>query len=433
MNQRAQTLVVRAHHLLTMPESPGELSHYEPSGDLLARDAAITGLIEDGAVVVEQGKITWFGAWDKRPKHVRKDHVPIFHTGVCSPGLIDCHTHAVFAGERSHEFMLRNAGRAYVEILESGGGILNTVDAVRRASRDELAGRLVRDGYEFVRRGVTTIEVKSGYGLTRRDEIKQLEAIREAARELPCEVTACFLGAHAIPRELRATPDRYVDLVCEEMIPAVAKSKLAVYCDVFCDRGAFTLQQARKVLEAGKAHGLIPRIHADEITHTGSVRLAAELGASSADHLEHTPVEDLKVMVEANVTAVLMPVVNLYLGTLDKLAPARKILELGGEVALSTDYNPGSAMTYDLGAVMTLGATLYKMTPGEVLRAVTIGAAKALQREDIGRIRVGARADLAMFDAPSLSYIPYHMGASLVEGVLYRGEFVYWTESEPVE
>ncbi len=429
MSTTLDTYLIRAKHLLTMPEHSDALAHYTPD-DLPARDAELTGLIEDGGVLVDHGKIAWFGPFHERPERTRKDNFPTMHTGVCTPGLIDCHTHAVFAGHRADEFMLRNAGRPYVEILEAGGGILNTVDAVRSTKRDILMRQLLRDCYEFMRRGVTTIEVKSGYGLDLPNERKQLLAVKQANAEIPCELIPCFLGAHAIPRNFKDRPDDYVDLVCNEMIPTIAEQKLATYCDVFCDRGAFNVEQARRVLETGKAHGLTPRIHADEIESIGATRLAAEVGATSADHLEQVPDDELEEMVKANVTGVLMPAVNLYLGTLDHLAPARKILDLGGEVALATDYNPGSAMTYDMGAVLTLGATLYKMTPGECLRAATIGAAKALGRQDIGRIRTGARADLTLFDAPSPAYIPYHMGASLVEGVIINGVFVYWTESE---
>lgn len=432
MSEQPPKLLIHGKHLLTMPESPDALSQYAAhTGDLASRDAEITGLIEDGAVLVEDGKITWFGEFRRRPKRAKKEDVLVFETGTITPGWIDCHTHAVFAGHRADEFMLRNAGRPYVEILEAGGGILNTVDAVRDASTDELASALIRDTFEFIRRGVTTLEVKSGYGLTTQDERKQLRAIEEARAEVPCELVSCFLGAHAIPREYRDDRDAYVDLVCKEMIPMVASEKLATHCDVFCDRGAFTVEEARRVLETGREYGLTPRIHADEIQDIGAVKMATEVGCTSADHLEHTKRDALEAMASANVTGVLMPAVNLFLGTTSELAPARELLNVGGEVALATDYNPGSAMTYDLGWMLTLGCTLYKLTPGEALRAVTIGAAKALGRQDLGRIREGATANLTMLDVPSPSYIPYHAGANHVEGVIWQGNFVYWTESEP--
>lgn len=427
------TFLIRADQLLTMPEEAEALRAYDPQGDIAARDVAITGLIEDAGVYVKDGEIAWFGPWGERPEAARRDDLPTIATRVVTPGWIDCHTHAVFAGERADEFVLRNAGRQYVEILEAGGGILNTVDAVRQASRQQLAETLFDRVFESVRAGVTCLEVKSGYGLTTADELKQLRAIRDVIDDdVPCTLLACFLGAHAVPREWRDRRDAYVDLVCEEMIPEVAHHGLADYCDVFCDRGAFDAEEARRILTTGQDHGLVARIHADEITVAGAARLAAEVGAASADHLEHTPDADIAAMAEAGVTGVLMPAVNLFLGTTDHLAPARKLLDAGCEVAVATDFNPGSAMTQDLAMMLTLACTLYKMTPGEALRAVTIGAAKALRRDDMGRIRTGLRANLTLLDAPHLAYIPYHFGGSRVSGVVHDGQFAYWTAEDVV-
>lgn len=427
------TFILRADELLTMPETSAQLSTYDQAQDLLARDAEITGLIRDAGLFVKDGQIVWFGPWDERPKAARAERLPFMNVGVITPGLIECHTHSVFAGERAHEFMLRNAGRPYVEILEAGGGILQTVEATRKATKDELVQSLIERAYEFVRRGITCIEVKTGYGLNLKDELKCLEAIAAAQEHVPCQLIPCLLAAHAIPKEYRDKRERYVGLITEKIIPQVAQRKLATYCDVFCDRGAFTLEEAELILTTAKAHGLIPRIHADEIVHTGAAAMAARLGASSADHLEHTPTADLQVMVEHQTVGVLMPAVNLFLGTTSHLAPARELLALGGEVALSTDFNPGSAMTQDIGLILNLACTLYKMTPGEALRAVTLGAAKALKRDDIGRIRTGLRANLTLFNAPSMAYLPYFVGQNHVEGVIYDGQFVYWTEDEPLE
>lgn len=420
-----RTFVVRARQLLTMPEAPTELSAYDPEGDLASRDAALLGLIEDGAVVVRDGVIEWVGSWADRPDI---EGLPVMETMVATPGWIDCHTHAVFAGERSAEFALRNAGRPYVEILEAGGGILNTVDAVRRTSTNELTESLVSRVFDSVRRGVTTLEVKSGYGLTTTDERKLLVAVKKAQEEVPCELVPCFLGAHAIPREYRDDRDAYVDLVCDEMIPRIADEGLADYCDVFCDRGAFTVEESRRVLQTGKEHGLIPRIHADELTDAGAAMLAAEVGASSADHLEFTPPDAIVAMAEAGVVAVIMPAVNLFLGTTDEAADARAMLAAGCEVAIATDFNPGSAMTQDIALMTTLACTIHKLTPGEALRGVTVAAAKALRRDDIGRLRTGHTANIAMFGVPDYRSIPYHFGENHVEGVVYDGEFVYWTE-----
>lgn len=431
MNPDPKTFAVRAAQALTMPLDAPSLPHYDPER-LDGRDAEIVGLLEDACIMVEGGTITYVGPWEDRPAAARKKGLPVMETGVVTPGWVECHTHAVFAGHRADEFMLRNAGRPYVEILEAGGGILNTAARLRETSQQELAEQLMRRTFDFVRRGVTTLEVKSGYGLTTADELKSLRAVKEVGEDAPCDVVGCFLGAHAIPLEYRDRRAAYVDLVCNEMIPAVAQHKLAHYCDVFCDRGAFTVDEARRVLETGKKHGLIPRIHADELTNAGAAMLAAEVGCSSADHLEFTPDDAIAAMAKAGVVAVLMPAVNLFLGTTGHMARARDILNAGCEVALSTDFNPGSAMTQDIALMTTLACTLYKMTPGEALRGVTVGAAKALKRQDIGRIEVGLKANLALFAAPSYKVIPYHFGENHVEAVVYNGEFVYWTESENV-
>ncbi len=422
------TFVVRAAQLLTMPFDAPSLPHYDPTR-IEDRDREITGLIEDGCVFVKKGEVAFVGPWADRPQAAKDDKLPLMETKVGMPGWVECHTHAVFAGHRADEFVLRNAGRPYVEILEAGGGILNTMQALRKTNEAELSQSLMTHVLEFVRQGVTTVEVKSGYGLSRKHELKSLRAVKSVAGDAPCEVVGTFLGAHAFPPEHRSNPEAYVDIVCNDMIPAVAEEQLADYVDVFCDRGAFDVEQSRRVLETGREHGMIPRIHADEITNAGAARLAAEIGCASADHLEFTPDQDIEAMAEAGVTAVLMPAVNLFLGTIDHMARGRFILNSGCEVALSTDFNPGSAMTYDLGMMTTFGCTLYKFTPGESLRAVTAGAAKAMARDDIGTIKVGTRANLALFDVPDYKYIPYHFGASHVEATIQDGQFVFWTDA----
>lgn len=424
----SDTFVVRARQLMTMPEAPESLAHYDPDR-IEERDRELTGLIEDAGVWVVDGTVEWFGAWNERPRACH--NAPEFETGLVTPGWIDCHTHSVFAGHRAGEFVLRNAGHSYAEILESGGGILNSCEALRNASQEELEVSLTQRVLEFVRVGVTTLEVKSGYGLSTEHELKSLRAIRSVDKDSPCELVSTFLGAHAIPAEHRSDRQRYVDCVCDEMIPAVASEKLADYVDVFCDRGAFTVEESRRVLEAGMKRGMVGRVHADELSNAGAARLAAELGCASADHLEFTDDEAIAAMADAGVTAVLMPAVNLFLGTVDHLARARDILTAGCEVAIATDFNPGSAMTSDLAMMTTLACTLYKMTPGEVLRAVTIGAAKALARKDRGRIRKGARANLTCLNVPDYAYVPYHFGTSHVEAVVQDGQFVYWIDVGP--
>ncbi len=425
--------VIRAKQALTMPKDCDQLRTYEADGALQRRDDRLVGLIEDAAVVIDDETIDWIGPWEDRPRSLRSRDVQVLTSDVVMPGWIDCHTHAVFAGERSDEFMWRNAGKEYVEILEAGGGILNTVDAVRQASTESLEQTLIGRCLESIRQGVTTLEVKSGYGLTTSDELKSLKAVAGVQPEVPCELVPCFLGAHAVPRNFRGRRQDYVDLVCQEMIPEVAKQGLADYCDVFCDRGAFDAEEARRILEVGREHGMIARVHADEITDAKAAMMAAEIGAASADHLEHTGDDAIEAMADAGVVAVLMPAVNLFLGTLDDLAPARKLLDAGCEVALATDFNPGSAMTQDLGTILMLGCTLYGLTPGEALRSITAGAAAALRRDDIGGLRAGTRADVACFAVPHYRYLPYHFGTSHAEAVIYRGDFAYWTDEVALE
>jgi len=429
--EELDTFLVRGDEVLTMPRDPGRLDAFDPAEDLDERDSVLTGRIKDGGVFLRDGEIEWVGRWDERPEAAEADDVAEVRAGVVTPGLIDCHTHAVFAGERSNEFALRNAGADYVEILESGGGILDTVESTRSAHRELLVELLVDRVLGSVQRGVTTLEVKSGYGLSEASELKQLRAIEEVReREVPCELVSCFLGAHAVPEEFEDRREAYLDLVCDEMIPAVADEGLADYCDVFCDRGAFAVDEAERVLRTGQNYGMTARIHADELTDSGGAMLAAQVGASSADHLEHTSREAQQRLADEDVTAVLMPLVNHFLHTTDTPAPARDLLEAGCEVALASDFNPGSSMTQDLGLVMNLACTMYGLTPGEALRGVTVGGAKALDREDIGRLEPGTRADVTLFDAPSYRYVPYHVGENHVSGVIQDGQIAYWSGVE---
>ncbi len=429
--EELDTFLVRGDEVLTMPRDPGRLDAFDPTEDLDERDSVLTGRIEDGGLFIRDGEIEWVGRWEERPEGAEADDVAEVRAGVVTPGLIDCHTHAVFAGERSHEFALRNAGADYVEILESGGGILDTVESTRSAHRELLVELLVDRVLASVQRGVTTLEVKSGYGLSEASELKQLRAIEEVRqREVPCELVSCFLGAHAVPNAFEDRRDAYLDLVCDEMIPAVADEGLADYCDVFCDRGAFAVDEAERVLRTGQNYGMTARIHADELTDSGGAMLAAQVGASSADHLEHTSREARQRLADEDVTAVLMPLVNHFLHTTESRAPARDLLEAGCEVALASDFNPGSSMTQDLGLVMNLACTMYGLTPGEALRGVTVGGAKALDREDIGRLEPGARADVTLFDAPTYRYIPYHVGENHVSGVIQNGQIAYWSGVE---
>ena len=433
-------LVVRAGQLLTMvPGGSGEadpIRSIPPSDDLAAlreRDADLTGCIEDGAVCIDGELITWVGRWADRPPELRKKGTRVAEVKCATPGWIDAHTHAVFAGWRHEEFTQRNLGADYLSILEAGGGIHSSVEHLRKSKRKALVGLLFERCFEATRLGVTTMDVKSGYGLTTDHELKQLKAIERVRDEVLVDLQATFLGAHAIPEKYRGDRQGYVSKVCEEMIPAVSELGLARFCDVFCDRGAFTAAESVKILEAGKRYGMIPRIHADELTAAGAAEVAVEVGASSADHLEHVSDEAIVGMADRGVAAVLLPGVNLFLSH-TPYAPARKLLRAGVEVALATDFNPGSSSTQDIGLIMTLGCTMLKMTPGEVLRAVTRSASHALCLQDSrGTLEVGKRADLTVLSVDDYWQVPYIAGRSHVDGVIRSGELVYWRSAEEVE
>ena len=433
----AEPLLIRARQLLTMnpPEGADPIREAPPADDLealRARDAALVGLIEDGAVSVEGDRIGWVGRWEERPQRLRREDVREVEVECVTPGWIDAHTHTVFAGWRQDEFTLRNLGADYLAILEAGGGILQSVSAVHRSSTRALTDALIERCFEATRLGVTTLEVKSGYGLGLDDELKQLKAIERARGEVLVDLQATFLGAHAIPLKYRDDRAGYVSLVCDVMIPAVAERGLARYCDVFCDRGAFTAEEATRILEVGLEHGLIPRIHADELTAAGAAEVAIAVGAASADHLEHVSEATIAGMAEAGVAAVLLPGVNLMMNH-RPLAPARRLLEAGVEVALATDFNPGSSSTQDIGLVLTLGCAMLRMTPGEALRAVTRSAASALRLEDRGVLEVGRRADLTVLAVDDYWKVPYIAGRSHVDGVINAGELVYWRSAEEVD
>ena len=339
---------------------------------------------------------------------------------LVTPGLVDPHTHAVFAGSRVTEFLARTRGEPY-----TGGGILTTVAAVRRASEEELVKlakvRLAR----MLRGGTTTCEIKSGYGLTTEDELKMLRAIRRLSQQLPLTIVPTFLGAHAFPEE--EAREAYIDRLVEEMIPQVAESGLAQFCDVFCDQGFYTTEEARRVLEAGLDHGLLPKLHADELADVGAAKLAAELGAVSADHLLHVSPEGIKALAEAGVVAVLLPGTAFVLS--EAYPPARNLIESGVPVALGTDFNPGSCPISSLPFILSLAVLRLGLTPEEALCAATLNAAAALGlAEELGTLEPGKLADLVIWDARELGELPYFIGHRLALAVVKAGRVV-WKES----
>lgn len=400
-------------------------THIVGIGRLCTMDPDL-GVIEQGQLLVRNGRFDWVGrAGDLPPIDAGEAFERVDCGGrVALPGLIDCHTHLVFGGDRADEFSLRASGVSYEEVARRGGGIRATVRATRAASARELAAAASGRLDAMLRRGVTCVEIKSGYGLDLETELKMLRVARILGESHPVHVVPTFLGAHTVPPEARSA-EHYVDEVINEMLPQVALEQLADFCDVFCEEGAFTIAQSRRVLEAGLRHGLRPKVHAEQLHRTGATALGVELGAVSVDHLEQASEADIRRLAEyGDTTAVLLPGATLYLG-LDDWAPARRLLDAGVRVALSTDCNPGSCMCDHLPLMTTLACTRLGMSPGEALEAITLGAAWALGiQAERGSITPGKVADLLVLDATNEAALPYRFGNVAPHVVLAQGRVV---------
>ena len=375
-------------------------------------------------LLLEDGKVLSLGTGD--PGGIAKDpDTEILDAGGClvTPGLVDAHTHLVFGGSRQNELALKLKGVTYLEILARGGGILSTVAATRRASEEELYEKARKDLEEMLKHGITTVEIKSGYGLDQETEMKQLRVVKRLSEEGKQDLAATFLGAHALPPEYKDNREAFIRLLTDKVIPKVAEEGLAEFCDVFCETGVFTVSETRRILEAGKAYGLVPKIHADEIDAIGGSELTKEVGAISAEHLIQCKESGIQAMREAGTVACLLPATSFYLGA--TYAPARAMIEAGVPVAMVTDYNPGSCPSLNLQFVMNLGCLRCKLTPEEVLTAVTLNAAAAINRADrLGSLEPGKQADFVIWDAPDLEYICYRMGSNLAKQVYKKGERV---------
>ncbi len=394
------------------------------------RALADPGIIRDGAVLVRDGRIVATGPRRRVERLAEARRAKKLDLGgrVVLPGFVDSHTHLVFPASRADDYEKRIAGKTYEQIARTGGGILSTVRKLRAAKPEALKQTTLAALRAFAAHGTTTIEAKSGYGLDAASELKTLRLLHELHQEQPLDILSTFLGAHVVPPEYRGRADAYVELLALKLIPGVALAGLAEFCDVFCDRGAFSISQARRILTAGRACGLVPRLHAEQLTRTGAARLAVELNAASADHLEKINRSDIRALAASSVVATLLPGCSFHLG-LSRYAPARELIAAGAVVALATDFNPGTSPTLNMQMVLSLACTQMRMTPAEALAAATINPAYSLRRHDrIGSIEVGKYADLAVFDLADYREIPYYFGVNHCWLTLKRGEIIFSRE-----
>lgn len=371
--------------------------------------------IHDAVVAVENGVVVYAGPSADAPDQTGERYD--CDGSAVIPGFVDAHTHLVFAGDRSNEFARRLAGESYTEIAEAGGGILATMASTREADEDELFDLAAGRVWRMLRTGTTTLEVKSGYGLDLETELRQLQVARRLGEALPVTIRTTFLGAHSVPPEYASDRSGYVDLVVQEMLPAAAP--LADYCDVFVEETAFSVDEARRVFERAFELGLGARIHAEQLSHSGGARLAAELGAASADHLDHANETDARALADAGVAAVLVPGASYTLRS--RQAPARMLADSGCTVALATDCNPGTSYFESMAPILSLGVVQMGLRVDEAITAATLGGARSLGFDDRGIVAEGAVADLAVLDAPSAAHLVYRPGADLVRQTFKGG------------
>lgn len=376
--------------------------------------------ITDAVVAIDETTITYAGSESDSPAQEGRELVDCEGRAVI-PGFVDAHTHLVFAGDRSDEFARRLSGESYADIAASGGGILSTVSATRSASEDQLFDLAAARVWNMIRSGTTTLEIKSGYGLDLTTELRLLRVARRIGEELPVTVRTTFLGAHSVPVEFRSDRDGYIDLVTDEMIPAAAA--LADYCDVFVEQGAFSVEEARRILEAAKVKGLQGRVHAEQLSHGGGAALAAELGAASADHLDHATEEDASALADAGVATVLVPGASYSLRS--SQAPGPMLWDAGCIVALATDCNPGTSYLESMGLVISLAVVEMGLSANQALWAATRGGALSLGLPDRGLLARGQMADLAIIDAPTPTHIPYRPATNLAWATIQGGEWAH--------
>ena len=388
--------------------------------DSVQQDA---GLINDAALVYDDSGIIWVGGETQLPRQYSYEQSIDCLQRLVIPGLIDCHTHLCFGGWRGDEFEMRLKGHSYQDIAAAGGGIRSTVAATRADTAEQLQEKAMLALEGMLDLGVTTVECKSGYGLEKASELKQL-LVYERLNELqPVELISTFLGAHMVPDEYQQNREDYIRLLCETLIPEVCQRKLARFCDVFVEEGAFSVSEARTILETARSNGLELKVHAEQLSNSGGAQLAASLGAVSAEHLEYADPDSIEALARAGTVAVSLPLASLYLS--EPYIPAREMLSAGVKVAIATDFNPGSAPSYHLPLAMTLACLNQKMTPQEAIMGATTIAARAVSAERrIGSLQPGFEADIAIIDAPSVNHWLYHFRPNACCGVIKSGKWV---------
>lgn len=397
----------------------------DPGHPLTGQEMKEATIIEDGYLALKDGLIMALGSGQPDASLIGPETVVRSYEGkIATPGIIDCHTHLVYGGSREHEFAQKLAGVPYLDILAQGGGILSTVRATRAASFNNLYQKSKRLLDYMLLHGVTTVEAKSGYGLDWETEKRQLGVVAALEKNHPIDLVSTFMAAHAIPEEYKGNAKAYLDEIVEQMLPEVKKENLAEFCDIFCEKNVFTAEESRYLLSKAKELGFKLRIHADEIASIGGVDVAAELGAISAEHLMMATDEGIAKMSQAGVIGNLLPATTFSLME-DTYAPARKMIDAGMAITLSTDSNPGSCPTANMQFVMQLGCFMLRLTPIEVLNAVTINAAYSVNRQErVGSLTVGKEADIAIFDAPNIDYPLYFFATNLIHQVYKKGQLV---------
>ena len=388
---------------------------------LAGKEMALLNSLPDAWLLIDGDQIAAYGSGDPPPGI---DGTIDAAGGMLLPAFCDSHTHLVYAGSREDEYVHKVMGLSYEEIARRGGGILNSAKLLQETSEEELFRQSIERAHEIISLGTGAVEIKSGYGLTTKDEVKMLRVARRIGEETPLTVRTTFLGAHSFPPEYRNNREKYVDLVINEMLPAVAHEKLADYIDVFCDRGFFTPEQTGRILEAGAAYGISPKIHANELDYSGGVQVGVQHGARSVDHLEFIGDEEIETLRDSHTMPTLLPGAALFLGM--EYAPARKMIDAGLPVALASDYNPGSSPSGNMKLVMSLGMIQMKMLPAEVINAATINGAYAMGLEEThGSVTTGKVANLVITKPiPGINFIPYAYGSDLIAKVILNGEVI---------